>query len=306
MSIRMDKWFPIHLHKLPHTLRDFSLAGGIISVEWKPKLLHSYYNWDSPLPQEPGKRIIAFLENWKYLASRNPLTTCKNMFFSIEGESSLGDLNLIPHMKEKGLIAVQIFHQLFPSDYYQPSSGLTLLGKKLLKILEEYDIYLDLSHLQGIALKQILENFDGKKIVSHVVCEDMLEWSLVRRSNAMSEEEIKACNADIYGIPFIDDIVSPKASLSSVHRNVSIELVARHINRISQIVGSNRVALGPDYFDFEIVRNIVNAEVQVVSGLDTVSGLQKLGEELSQMEYSPVQIENIFYKNAERVVQNLK
>lgn len=306
MDIRIEKWFPIHFHRFPHGVSDFSLVGGIVSVEWNPKLLKKYYNWESSWPEEPGERIIAFLENWKYLASHNQLASCNNMFFSVEGESSLGNLNLIPQMKEKGVIAIQIFHQLFSNDYCIPSSGLTLLGKKLLKILVECNIYLDLSHLQGTILKQILANFIGKKIVSHVVCEDMLEWSLVRRSNAMSEDEIKACDADLYGVPFIDDIVSPEASLSPVHRNVSIELVARHIDRISQIVGSDRVALAPDYFDFEIVRNMVNAEVQVVPGLDTVNGLRELSEKLGEIGYASFQIENIFYKNAERITQNLR
>jgi membrane dipeptidase len=304
-AINIDKWFPIHLHVLPKSLDDFMITGAVVSVEWNLSLLKKYYNWTGTWPKASGERILAFFRHWKQLSKESVLGHCHNILFSIEGESDLGNLTLLPKMKENGLVAFQLFHWL-PNKYYDPSHGLTKMGLKLLRVLEDCDIYLDMSHLKGHGLIQVLEKFAGKKIVSHVVCEELLDWSLVRRSNAMSAQELVLCDADIYGVPFIDDLISPNACFTSAQRKVQIKNVAQHILVLAGIVGHHRVSLGPDYFDYQIVYERLGVEVNVISDLDTPLGLEKLSNSLIKLGYSTQQIENIFWRNAERILLGIE
>jgi membrane dipeptidase len=296
--MHINKWFPVHLHTLPAALENFSLAGAIISIEWKPEQLGKYYNWQGEdWPGGHAESIMAFLRNWKKLSAKTPFEDHTNVFFSIEGIISIGDLSLLSKMKKMGLIAFQLFHWI-ENQYYSPHKGITQKGKELLKAIEKNKIYLDLSHLNGSGLLHVLDNFSGKKIVSHVVCEDLLEWNLMRRSNSMTAKELKLCNAELYGIPFIDDLVSPNSSLTPTHRKAAVRTVAEHLNHLANIVGVNRATLGPDYFDYQIVQNVLNVEVETVKGLDTVQGLQELGNTLAKLGYSFSDIQNIFWRNA--------
>lgn len=288
-------WFPIHLHSLPQELCEVPLHGMLLSIEWAPERLRTAYGiteWSSP----PDNSILHFLEQWPSIKPRT--WPDSHVFFSVEGVKHLDPDIKLQRLRDCGLDVFQLYHPAVENNYISPFSGLTTEGKTLLHDMATTNMILDLSHLYGPLLEHVLHDTPCRRIVSHVVCDDMLDTSIARRANAMTPHELLLCDAMLYGIPFLDDIVCPQGASTPSKRQTDISLVARHIQRMADIVGVERVALGPDYFD---AASMSISHVDIVSDLDRPEGLARLRDELCKAGWLPHAIEAVFFKNAQRV-----
>jgi microsomal dipeptidase-like Zn-dependent dipeptidase len=290
-------YYPIHTHYLPAGLDEIELVAALVCIEMNPKLLRTYYGCTYS-----GQEIAAltFLRNWHELSSGcRPLNF--RPYFALEGEAGLGDLHDLSEMRALGLLTIQLQRERRETVFFRPETGLTEMGKCLLHKMADLDMFLDLSHLHGPVLNYVLAHVPCRRIVSHVVCRDLFPWSLTARANSMSAEELLACNAHLYGVPFIDDLVSPRACSIKAKRWAEIRHVAEHLVRLTEIVGTERVALGPDYFDYGAL-NDSNIEIGLVEGLDQGQGMIQLCNELQNLGLNQSDVANIFWGNAARVL----
>ena len=293
------KFYPIHTHYIPSSLDDIELAGAIVCVELTPKYLYHYYGWNFS-KSWPTQSIMEFLLNWEDLNKERKSLPFRP-YFSLEGGEDLFVTEDLPKLRSKGLISIQIFREKRNSPFMTLREGLTDLGMELLEKMAIYDIFLDVSHLHGPMIKHILNAAPGRKMVSHVVCKDLFPWSLTHRANSMSENELVECDAELYGVPFVDDLVSPAPSRKISERGAIIGNVAEQLVKLASIVGTERVALGPDYFDFSALES-EGIEVETVPGLDRCEGLTCLWSELCSRGLSYEDVNNIFWRNAFRVL----
>ena len=291
------QYYPIHTHYLPKGLNQVELVGSIICVEMNEKLLNTYYGYAST-EQKIG--ALTFLQNWAEL-SRNSMSLGFRPYFAIEDETGIEDLCDLPELRTLGLISIQLQRKRKETIFFYPKTGVTDMGKTLLCKMADLDIFLDLSHLHGPVLNHIIDHTPGRRIVSHVVCRDLFPWSLTTRANSMSAEELLKCDAQLYGVPFIDDLISPYACKKKVKRSATIRHVVEHIVKLTEIVGLERVALGPDYFDYTSTNNS-HMEIGVVTNLDQKRGLMQLRNELEDMGLSQEDITSIFWGNARRIL----
>ncbi len=291
------KFYPIHTHYLPASLHDVDIESAIICIELNSKLQNLYYR-----NNRNAKTILKFLRGWhEIIEDKSSLQS--RPYFALEGEADLDGLHDLYEMHSLGLISIQLQREKKLTLFFNPESGLTDLGKQLLRLMAEMDIFLDLSHMNGQILKHLLDYAPGPRLVSHVVCQDLLQWSLTTRANSMSADELLACSAQLYGVPFVDDLVSPHACFSIAERKAEIRHVAEHIVRLAEIVGSERVALGPDYFDYA---SFIDFEIGIVQGLDKKGGLMQLKQDLKKLGVSANDIEAIFWANAARILPPIK
>lgn len=246
----------------------------------------------------PGSVIVRkFLERRRELLP--PAVQAHPVVFNIENIPKEGLSPLAP-LVGQGLAAVQIFHPQAPNRYIDPFTGLSAEGKRFLRELDAAGMFLDLSHLSGPLLRHVLRHAPQRRIVSHVVCADLLAPGITARANAMTPEELLACDAALYGVPFLDDLLSTRGTENARERDATIPLLARHIAHMAEIVGGERVALGPDFFD---VRDCRTLGVRIVPGLETPAGLLRLRECLSgQCNLPEERVEAIFSRNALRVL----
>lgn len=272
----MLKFIPIHAHTLPAPLAEFT-------EKMVLTITPEYY--DLILPDSPySSRVV----------HNSILTSNKGILYSIEGITT--DLpRPLSTLKQYGLIAIQIYHPLCSNKFINSFKGLTQAGKTLLEKMDEHGIYLDLSHLYGDLLYHVLEYAPDKRLVSHVVVKDLLDKGVVHRANAMSEEELLACDAVLYGIPFLDDLISPQGRFFCWQRNASILTLVTQIEKMATIVGSKRIALGPDYFPEDDMK-LMN--VRIIPGMDQLAGFEILKKELKRIGFSRNQIQGILSLNA--------
>lgn len=281
----MNTWFPIHLHYYPKNLA--KPAGAVVAIECDPKLLKKYYGSD-----RGWGTISGFIEAWPHLVSGTKLEGV-DVRFSIEGYLRLLDLSHLGWMRRHGLSVIQL-HHWGPTKFFD-TRGPTAEGNELLSCIMKEGMWLDLSHLQGNLLQSVLDRYCGKRIVSHVVCRELLQGE--ERANALTEEEIRECGADLYGVPFVDDLLSIEATTEPRDRTASIRTIATHIAAIAKTVGPDHVALGPDYFD----PSIIDVPTQPIRGSDENAGLSQLRSELAAIGMSESEIDGVFCENAARV-----
>lgn len=278
------------------------LAGAVICIEWDASVLANVYGWTTPWPTSPGERLLAFVQHWSELSSRTPLAKADIVRFSIERETDFGDFAILAPLREAGLVSVDIFRGS-ANRYFDSHRGVTDEGRQLLAEMGRLDLYLDLTHVPEETLSHVLEIWSGPRIASHVVCADLLEWSLFRHQNALSGDALRACEADLYGIPFVDDIVSFRKTPFTAERRAQIETVAEHILYLARIVGPGKVALGPDFFDYDRWKSR-GIEVGTVEGLETVEGLAALFAALVARGMTEDEAEGVFWRNARRVLSS--
>lgn len=302
----MKGWCPVHLHDWPDGLISEPVLGALVNIEWNADLINKYYGWEADWPDDSEQGMIHFMRIWRQLARKKGIKIAPDakIAFALEGLDFLTDLNNLPEMRNMGLCSMQLAH-IGSNSYYDTRCGLTEDGKRLLEIMYELGITLDLSHLHGTMLNKIIRQFPGKRIVSHVVCESLLNWNLMRRSNAMTDEELRMCDAELYGVPFVDELLSPNASMKCNERNVTVETVAKHILHLIDIVGLDKVALGPDYFDYCEFKNVYGVEVRTVLNMDDLLGLSQLAVHLKNSGMNEIQIEHVFWRNAKEFICRL-
>jgi len=298
--MKMDRWFPVHLHDWPDGVLDLPLAGALVNVEWNIELINNYYGWNSKWPEDPLQGMLRFMHSWEQLAFTKgiKLLPGAKVYFALENIDWIKDIDVIPELKNAGLVSLQIFHS-YSNDYYNQAHGLTDKGKQLLKMADKYGLIIDLSHIQGPGLYDIIRNFNGRYIISHVVCEALFSWSLTRRSNALSDRELTECNAKLYGVPFVDDLISPRSEKRQQESAV-IENIADHIMHLINTVGLKRVAIGPDYFDYARYYAISGIETKTAKSMDSLAGLSHLSECLYSKGLTESQVDKIFWGNAKK------
>ncbi len=145
MTIR---WLPIHIHMLPDGLRESDIIGAIIPIEINPAVQKRYWGRYIPFSVPEEEKALNFLEQWPWLCKKSVFAKIDNIGFSIEGYLHTFTPSMIHRMKELGLLSVQIYHWN-TNPCFDSVRGLTERGKRLLKCIEQHDLFLDLSHLQG-------------------------------------------------------------------------------------------------------------------------------------------------------------
>jgi microsomal dipeptidase-like Zn-dependent dipeptidase len=120
------------------------------------------------------------------------------------------------------------------------------------------------------------------------------------RANALTSQELRDCSADLYGVPFVDDLVSTDPAHRTEDRVTTYRDIINHIIAIADVVGVDRIALGPDYFDSRLMLDD-DVSVRTVSPMDRSGGLPLLWDGLSLAGLSNYDIERVFWRNAAAV-----
>ncbi|MGE5454413.1 MAG: dipeptidase [Methylocystaceae bacterium] len=158
----------------------------------------------------------------------------------LEGGLALGDnLGLLSLLYRLGLRSMGLTwnyrNQLADGVGQASPSGLTTIGRKMLKRAEELGIIIDLAHLAAPGVDEVLELYGGTVVYSHG---NYQEVHVHPRNITRDQAQRLAKRGGVIGLSLYPDFIAPKPS---------IEHWLQHLCRLCEDVGCEHVALGSDY-----------------------------------------------------------
>jgi membrane dipeptidase len=175
---------------------------------------------------------------------------------------------------------------------------LTSEGRALLEVMDELGMILDLSHMTEEGVLEALERYEGRLIVSHssplarVPHREKPERHMTDRM-IVGVAEREGVIGTVLACHFIKDSWTP----SQGREAVGLDDIVAAIDHICQLTGDAAIAaLGSD-FDGGFGLN------KVPTGIDTVTDLRKIGDQLEERGYDEKEIQGILGENWLRVLR---
>jgi membrane dipeptidase len=173
------------------------------------------------------------------------------------------------------------------------NGGLTAQGVQLLRVMDEFGVILDATHLAEDSFWEALRLFRGHVIASHNNCRE-----LVPGDRQFSDDQIKSLieRGAVIGAAFDNWMLYPGwVGGETPNSVVGLSAVIDHIDHVCQLAGNTRhAAIGSDLdggFGTE----------QSPHDLDTIADLQKVPPLLRARGYGEADVEAIMYGNWIRV-----
>ncbi|MGL4402181.1 MAG: dipeptidase [Fusobacteriaceae bacterium] len=166
--------------------------------------------------------------------------------------------------------------------------GVTELGRKALKKMEELGIVIDVSHLNEKSFWDVISNTQSPIIASHSNA-----YSLCRQKRNLTDEQIKAIG-DRGGVIGLN---AYRGFVSENEEEKDIEHLVDHLDYMVSLIGTAHVALGFDFCEYLYSDDDkMNPE-----GLKDASEAYKILDILEKRGYSKEEIRAIAYGNLKRV-----
>ncbi len=166
---------------------------------------------------------------------------------------------------------------------------LTEFGKKVIQWSIEKKMIIDLSHTNEKtfwSIAKILEKYNLPVYVSHG---NVYEICLDERNYKDEQLEIIKKTNGVIGVFFAKNFIKKD------NKKTSIKNIIKHIEYIKNKIGVDYIAIGTDF------GGIING---LPEKLNSVSKMKNLEKELKKRGYTKEEIEKIFWKNAERVLNS--
>ncbi len=288
----MNNIFLLHTHYLPKALlKTANVVGAIIVPDFYSDMNHYYWN-----NSKSFSNIFSYLDD-------NIIELPSNIvwYYSIENINMLQKKEWLPLLKGSKIVGFQLFHSK-DNLYYSYNIGLSDDGKELLRTLSNNKYILDLSHINDRHIYEICSIYDGIIWISHCGCSESYN-ERIDRTNSISKATLVSLSrlTNVYfGIAFLNDIICEDENEQD---DITIcKNIANQITLFTEIVGTERVMLGPDYFNIEYFSKKFNAELKIPKELYTDQGFENLRQLLLENNLTCDAIDNVFYKNGIRLI----
>ncbi|MEY4539571.1 MAG: hypothetical protein RLZZ306_1328 [Bacteroidota bacterium] len=221
---------------------------------------------------------------------------------SLEGADSIIDLSYLEKYYQNGLRAIGPAH-FGPGRYaagtHSDGSGLTKIGKELLREMNKKNMALDATHLTDKGFFEAMDIFEGTVWASHQNCR-----TIISGERQFSDEQIKmiierggVMGGALDAWMLYEDYKMAKDS--PLQLGINLEKLVNHFDHICQMAGNaNHIAFGTD------LDGLFGTE-QSPYDLDTIADVSKFEQILTGRGYSKEHIENIFHKNWLRVFREI-
>lgn len=293
-DLLMNSIFLAHTHYLPKSLLQTTNVVGAILVPDFYSDMNQYY-WNKP---RNYSNIFSYLSDDIIELPPNIV-----WHFSIENINMVHK-EWLPLLKGTKIKSIQLFHNRCNS-YYSYNNGLTDIGRELLDILSDNQYILDLSHVNDKHLYEICRIYDGLISISHCGCSDLYRERYNRTNSISQNTLVKLSNMNniYFGIAFLNDIICEVENEQEdciIYKNI-----ADQITLFTEIIGNERVMLGPDYFNMEYFSKKFNTALKIPKELYANQGFENLRHILVKNNLTSYEIDNVFFKNGMRLISNI-
>lgn len=235
---------------------------------------------------------IAIAHNLSTL-EQNDLVNKISAFIAVEEGAFITDLaklDLVQSMNIRYITLVWNYetHIGVPSCIDQ-TRGLTKFGLAMVERMQELGILVDVSHLSDRGTYDVLSIAKQPIIASHSNAR-----ALCSHTRNLPDDLIRkiALNGGIIGVGCVPNF------LDDVNKTISIDTMVRHIRHIYNQAGIDVIALGNDFDGYKCYTPYEDE-------IKSIKDVPLLIDKLAKAGFSQSQIEQIFYKNAGRILRDI-
>lgn len=231
------------------------------------------------------------------------------LMLGTEGAEAVGmNVELLRCFYRLGLRIMNLtwHHRNYAADGVSESSnsGLSNFGRELVAEMNRLGIIIDLSHASPATVRDVLSLTSQPVIASHSNACAVYEHQ--RNLHDWQIEGI-AASGGVIGVVFLGRFVAGD--------NPSLEDVCRHVDHLRNLVGSEHIAIGPDYVDYchDLIieaRRIAGpgqptneTHIEFASGVEEMALLPNFTAALLERGYEDSQIKGILGENFLRVFE---
>ena len=173
-----------------------------------------------------------------------------------------------------------------------PEKGLTEKGKKLLSIMEELHMIIDLSHANPKTFSDILAHTKRPIIISHGNAKALCDHP----RNYSDEQMLSvAKRGGVVGVCAVANFISKEKE------NQTVSYLAKHIDYMVNLLGIDHVGLGLD-----VCYYLSEGKTSTgVKGLETIAEAKNIITELKILGYQDREIDKITHLNFQRVIKDV-
>ncbi|MEK5380371.1 dipeptidase [Niallia sp. FSL W8-0635] len=230
------------------------------------------------------EKILQLNPDLKFIRNQKDIEQLKEeeigAILTLEGCDAIGaDLLKLKTLLQLGVSAVGLtwnYANAVADGALEPrGAGLSLFGRETVKLLNQQDILVDVSHLSENSFWDVMELGD------HPYASHSNAYNLCPHPRNLKDEQIKALiEADsVIGITFVPQFLSGSSA-------ATITDVLRHLDYICSLGGEDHVGFGSDFDGIS----------QTVKGLASTADYPNLINELTKY-YTSSQVEKFLYTN---------
>ncbi len=254
------------------------------------------------LNKETGKGHIKLVRNYQELMlswEKDEFTA----FLGAEGISSVQDnLEYIDYLYEVGLRHCSLTwnesNQFATGVTGDPHRGLSVLGKSVVRKIEDKGILLDLSHLNEKSFWDVAKIANKPLIASHSNLRRLCD-----HDRNLTDDQVKFIK-ETGGLIGIN---SYKGFVSTEPVGQTVDGFVRHAVEASEMIGVDHVALGFDYFGYleaDVIDSFSESSPSV-KGLENASKSQSIIMKLRDAGFNKDEIEKLCFKNYFRIIKEV-
>ncbi len=283
---------------------------GIVESYHIPELLEGnvtggiwtyYTDIDQLLPNDFDQAITYILEELEQspdvqiVTSKGDWADHKvNVILGLESLAPVRDVSHLVELYDKGFRHAMLTwnerNQFATGVACKDETGLTDLGREVIKKMNELGMVIDVSHASAQTFYDILEISKEPIIASHSNC-----YSITPHPRNLTDEQIKEIAA-------VDGVIGVTAVPHFTNQlKPDVESLVDHIDYMRDLVGTRHIALG---FDFMNYLGEGSTDCNLID-CQSASSANNVIDELMKRGYSDMEIDGITHANAKRVINHI-
>ena len=225
-------------------------------------------------------------------------------FIGLEGLKSIEeDLDMIDELYKFGARHASLTwneeNMLATGALGTPDRGLTDVGRKAVKKIQDLGMFLDVSHLNDTSFWDLMNVAAGPVIASHSNCR-----ALCNQRRNLPDDQIKqiAKTGGIIGLNSFNEFVHPDENKQTV------ENLVRHLIHMVELVGIDHVGFGFDFSEFlcgDTLNSFSSQATPYTIGLEDASHVPNLITEMKRVGFHEDEIEKVSHENWHRLIKNV-
>ena len=180
-----------------------------------------------------------------------------------------------------------------------PERGLTDLGRRAVRKIEDLGMILDVSHLNDTSFWDLLDAASGPVVATHSNCRALCD----QRRN-LTDDQLKALaeTGGMVGLNSFNEFVHP-----DIHKQ-TVENLVKHLVHMVEIMGIDHVGFGFDFCEYlcgDTLDSFSSQENPYTIGLEDCSQVPNVIAEMKRVGFNDEEIEKISHKNWHNLIHKV-